>query len=233
MEHTLSNATTTSPAPSSPSTTVTTPEQSPGADDDIWDTSSDHHDIPRASGGGGDDGEHDAGGRSILSDVPSVRRQHMTDGYREGLAVGKANVMQAGFDAGYPFGVEVGLRAGTVLGALEGVIAGLRKKSTTANITADSGVGVGVGVDGGDDVAKDSAFLKDLYERASRELSISEIMRGMDDEKIDRMGQSQLQGDAKEGHGLPPEIEEALKRWEELVLGCLSAKTRRGEQSND
>src|SRR6201999_3459554 len=62
---------------------------------------------------------------TILSDLPALRRQHMTDGYREGLSVGKARVMQSGFDAGYPLGVEVGLRVGNVLGVLEGVLAAL------------------------------------------------------------------------------------------------------------
>ncbi|RMZ80088.1 hypothetical protein DV737_g3140, partial [Chaetothyriales sp. CBS 132003] len=59
----------------------------------------------------------------LLSDLPSIRRQHMTDGYREGLAVGKAQVMQAGFDAGFAVGVALGLRAGRVMGVLEGVAA--------------------------------------------------------------------------------------------------------------
>ncbi|RMZ82594.1 hypothetical protein DV738_g1572, partial [Chaetothyriales sp. CBS 135597] len=36
----------------------------------------------------------------------------MTEGYREGLAVGKAQVIQAGFDAGFGIGVELGARAG-------------------------------------------------------------------------------------------------------------------------
>ncbi|KAK5035370.1 Essential protein Yae1, N terminal [Exophiala sideris] len=224
----MSNATTQSPAPSSPSTTVTTPEQSPGADEDIWDTSSDHHDIPDVGvAGDREQGLSGSGGRSILSDVPSVRRQHMTDGYREGLSVGKASVMQAGFDAGYPFGVEAGLRVGTVLGVLEGVIAGVRKNITTTTVTANGG---------GDAVAdvafaKDGAFLKDLYDRASRELSISELMKGMDDEKIDRMGQPHSQGQETGAQGLPREIEEVLVRWEEVVLGCVGSKTNRYEQS--
>lgn len=121
---------------------MTTPEQSPGLDEDIWDTSSDHgHDVqllggqqdPLAAGEG--DGDEDTlvvehgPGQRILSDVPSLRRQHMTAGYREGLSVGKARVMQAGFDHGYPFGVEIGMRVGTVLGVLEGLVAAVSSSS--------------------------------------------------------------------------------------------------------
>lgn len=55
----------------------------------------------------------------LLSDIPSIKRQHMTDGYREGLSVGKAQVMQRGFDEGYSIGVQIGLRVGPILGVLE------------------------------------------------------------------------------------------------------------------
>ncbi|EXJ85561.1 hypothetical protein A1O1_05925 [Capronia coronata CBS 617.96] len=158
------------PPASSPSTTVTTPEQSPGADDDIWDTSSDYHDQgfdnsshhQDASDGGeadrdrGDYGSAENGNGNpnatgirprrgeILSDVPSLRRQHMTDGYREGLSVGKARVMQAGFDAGYPYGVEIGLRVGRLLGVLEGIVSAATSAATTPTTTASMSSNVGV-----------------------------------------------------------------------------------------
>ncbi|KAL2426086.1 hypothetical protein ABEF95_010744 [Exophiala dermatitidis] len=140
-------------ASSAASTTVTTPEQSPGADDDIWDISSEYHDDAQHqqqqlhrtnslshNGHGdtpGDDGPRPQRGE-ILSDIPSLRRQHMTDGYREGLAVGKARVMQAGFDAGYPFGVEIGLRVGKVLGVLEGIVAAVSAAGGGATSTSSS-----------------------------------------------------------------------------------------------
>lgn len=87
-------------------------------------------------------------GGEILSDIPSLRRQHMTDGYREGLAVGKARIMQAGFDAGYPFGVEIGLRVGQVLGVLEGIVSAATS-STRTNTPADTGHGTTGGGKGG------------------------------------------------------------------------------------
>ncbi|EXJ92508.1 hypothetical protein A1O3_01060 [Capronia epimyces CBS 606.96] len=158
-----------SPPGSSASTTVTTPEQSPGADDDIWDTSSDYHDHDAHAHAHNGDVGHDGDGGSqfgldpnssaitprppraqILSDIPSLRRQHMTDGYREGLGVGKARVMQAGFDAGYPFGVEIGMRVGQILGVLEGVVSAATATSTTSTTTStNSGRGANVGRRGG------------------------------------------------------------------------------------
>jgi hypothetical protein len=59
----------------------------------------------------------------VLSDLPAMKRQHMNDGYREGLTASKAKVMQAGFDEGYPIGVQIAMRAGPILGMLEGYLA--------------------------------------------------------------------------------------------------------------
>ncbi|KIW35099.1 uncharacterized protein PV07_01817 [Cladophialophora immunda] len=213
---------------SSPDTTMTTPEQSPGADDDIWDTSSDHeHATDAAPGGFASEAQlpTDASGQEhpptasrrivrrevILSDVPSLRRQHMTDGYREGLSVGKARVMQRGFDAGYPLGVEVGLRVGQVLGVLEGVVSALTTKPRSGGKMADAGSSSSTvptvttpslprrieeplhGVVGRDEPQgsisrgkrdEDLAFVQNLYARAQRQLKISELLKFMDDEKI-------------------------------------------------
>ncbi|KAK5223601.1 Essential protein Yae1, N terminal [Exophiala xenobiotica] len=283
--HTTNNS---SPA----STTVTTPDQSPGADDDIWDTSSDHdHDQPAGlllhpQHGGGGEGVGEltvpVGRREILSDLPQLRRQHMTDGYREGLAVGKASVMQDGFDAGYPFGVEIGLRVGVVLGVLEGVVEGLRKASrttttttttaatasanntTTTTTTATSKKNV-ASVEGGSsnggggrttdtrrtndddgiDACKgkgkaavavpDIKFVEQLYEQAKRQLKVSELLKGLDDEMVDRMGRANLDpgtgtngerpGSNETSSSLPTAIEETIARWEDMVLGSLAARS--------
>lgn len=76
----------------------------------------------------------------VLSDLPAMKRQHMTDGYREGLSTGKARVMQDGFDEGYPIGMQIAMRVGPVLGVLEAylacksidVIPGMRQKVKSA-----------------------------------------------------------------------------------------------------
>lgn len=99
---------------SSPAEVPTSPEVA-SADDNIW--ASDHENNPATSSQGQPQAE------DLLSDLPTVKRQHMTDGYREGLSVGKARVMQKGFDNGYPIGVMIALRAGKVLGCIEGILA--------------------------------------------------------------------------------------------------------------
>jgi len=214
----------------------------------------------------------------------------MTDGYREGLAVGKASVMQEGFDAGYPFGVEIGLRVGVVLGVLEGIVEGLRKPSppsTTpassssissssaevrrsasdrtnatmmANTTTTWKKNLAAAVDGGsssgrttdtgrtDDGAGKAAvpdikFVEQLYEQAKRQLKVSELLKGLDDETVDRMGRVNSPSDPGTDGGerpgtndentqsrlLPSAIEETVARWEDMVLGSLAARTAQAE----
>ncbi|KAL1968122.1 hypothetical protein VTN77DRAFT_2253 [Rasamsonia byssochlamydoides] len=62
------------------------------------------------------------------SDLPSLRRQHVTAGYRDGVSFSKSQHVQRGFDAGFPVGAQFGLRVGTVLGILEGVLKGLETR---------------------------------------------------------------------------------------------------------
>ncbi|KAK3700400.1 Essential protein Yae1, N terminal [Vermiconidia calcicola] len=57
------------------------------------------------------------------SDIPRLRTQHTTAGYRDGLSTSKESHVQAGFDEGYALGAELGLRGGWVLGVLEGLAA--------------------------------------------------------------------------------------------------------------
>ncbi|RAL12198.1 Yae1 family protein [Aspergillus homomorphus CBS 101889] len=100
------------------------------------------------------------------SDLPSLRRQHVTAGYRDGLAASKSTQVQSGFDAGFPVGAQLGMRVGTVLGILEGAIRGLevprkvvRKggsssssaSSPSANVNAKGGV---AGTRGNDTLGK-------------------------------------------------------------------------------
>jgi len=138
-------------SPASPATNVTTPEQSPGNDEDIWD-----------DGGGNADDTSAQHQREMLSDLPTIRRQHMTDGYREGLAVGKAKVIQEGFDQGYPIGVEIGLRVGSILGILEGYLS-----SKSISLVPEMKEGV-----------------QKVYTQAQSELAIPQLLKGLDDETV-------------------------------------------------
>ncbi|KAK5111903.1 hypothetical protein LTR62_004635 [Meristemomyces frigidus] len=56
------------------------------------------------------------------SDIPRLRSTHITNGYRDGIAKGKEQEMQVGFDEGYQLGAELGLLAGFYLGVLEGFV---------------------------------------------------------------------------------------------------------------
>ena len=58
-----------------------------------------------------------------ISDIPRLRSIHITSGYRDGIATGKMQSVQAGFDEGYSLGAVLGLKAGWILGVLEGLIA--------------------------------------------------------------------------------------------------------------
>ncbi|KAK5276080.1 Essential protein Yae1, N terminal, partial [Exophiala xenobiotica] len=100
--------------------------------------------------------------------------------------------------------------------------------------------------DDGDDAGKgkgkaavavpDIKFVEQLYEQAKRQLKVSELLKGLDDEMVDRMGRANLDpgtGTNGERPGsnetssslLPTAIEETIARWEDMVLGSLAART--------
>jgi hypothetical protein len=128
-----------SPDAESPATAVTSPSVDENENEDIW----------------GD-------GEDVLSDLPLRKRQQMTDGYREGLSIGKARVMQNGFDQGYPIGVQIGLRVGPIMGVLEAYLA---SKSTDA-------------------VLGMREMVKTTYATAVEALSIAELLKNSNEEKL-------------------------------------------------
>ena len=136
-------------------TTITTPEiESTSPNDDIW-ASDDEHDIAAPT--------ETRSNETLLSELPTVKRQHMTDGYREGLSIGKAIVMQNGFDAGYPIGMAIALRVGKILGCIEGVLA-------SKDLDED---------------AKVSA--RRLLEKAKQELAIGTLLKDISDQDAMQM----------------------------------------------
>lgn len=187
-------------------------------------TTDDNNNNNDNGGGGGIETNRRPQQRQILSEVPQLRRQHVTDGYREGLSVGKANVMQRGFDSGYPFGVEIGSRVGKVFGVLEGILEGLghndnnNNKKTWAQKRSDrkgaedksEGERINLQTEI-ETVVKDDTVIRNvcplepegspfmtvqkLYEEAKVELKISELMKNLDDSMLDRMGQFDVDED--------------------------------------
>lgn len=73
------------------------------------------------SNGGGDAAPTPGAQYAERSDVRRLRSIHVTNGYREGIAVSKEKHIQAGFDEGYSLGGEIGVKAGFYLGVLEGI----------------------------------------------------------------------------------------------------------------
>ncbi|KAJ5613683.1 hypothetical protein N7528_007337 [Penicillium herquei] len=76
------------------------------------------------------------------SDLPSLRRQHVTAGYRDGISVSKGERVQDGFDAGFPVGAQLGMRAGTIIGILEGISRGLEDRSASSVVKKPTARGV-------------------------------------------------------------------------------------------
>ncbi|KAI2786491.1 Protein yae1 [Penicillium oxalicum] len=73
------------------------------------------------------------------SDLPSLRRQHVTAGYRDGVSIAKGEHVQRGFDTGFPVGAQLGMRAGTILGILEGILKGLDDRSASGVVKKPAG----------------------------------------------------------------------------------------------
>lgn len=67
------------------------------------------------------------------SDIPRLRRIHVTNGYREGISWSKDQALQPGFDEAYPLGAILGLRVGYLLGMLEGLCSAHRSGKPQAN----------------------------------------------------------------------------------------------------
>ncbi|KAI9759217.1 MAG: Essential protein Yae1, N terminal [Chaenotheca gracillima] len=83
-------------------------------DDDVFSTS-------RSPSPSRSEESHTITGFSEPSDIPRLRSQHSTVGYREGISVAKAGGVQEGFDEGYSLGAAMGMRVGFLQAALVGL----------------------------------------------------------------------------------------------------------------
>lgn len=86
----------------------------------VLSASEDQHE--RTSNGRSGGGDH--------SDIPRLRSLHITNGYREGIALSKESHIQAGFDEGFTLGGEIGQRVGYLLGVLEGISKAVKDDAT-------------------------------------------------------------------------------------------------------
>ncbi|KAM5430804.1 Essential protein Yae1, N terminal [Microsporum canis] len=141
---------------------------------------------------------------SVLSDLPSLRRQHATAGYRDGVAAAKGEHVQRGFDRGFPIGAELGIRVGVVLGVLEGLVKALSGGAATAAVA-----------DGEQSASLDS--VKTLYEAAKKELAIERVFSL---ETKDRDAEKKAAEDVDEDDPcvrLGQVGDTAVTRWEDRV----------------
>ncbi|KAJ5816318.1 hypothetical protein N7447_008551 [Penicillium robsamsonii] len=127
------------------------------------------------------------------SDLPGLRRQHVTAGYRDGTSASKGAHVQDGFDGGFPVGAQLGMRAGTILGIMEGLLRGFEersgpgvvKKPTVRAGHSATGSGPTKRDDGGDSEIAESRRQKReqirvLYETALKELDVQAVFAGAD-----------------------------------------------------
>ncbi|KAJ5154639.1 uncharacterized protein N7500_010078 [Penicillium coprophilum] len=129
------------------------------------------------------------------SDLPSLRRQHVTAGYRDGTSASKGAHVQEGFDAGFPVGAQLGMRAGTVLGIMEGLLRGLEERSgpgavkkpavRAGHLDTASGSGSTKTDDSGKiEIAElrrqKREQIRVLYEAALKELDVQAVFAGAD-----------------------------------------------------
>lgn len=169
------------------------------------------------------------------SDLPSLRRQHVTAGYRDGITTSKGQYVQDGFDAGFPVGGQLGIRAGTVLGILEGVLRGYESRATSA-VVKKQGPSGARGGNGKTESEEEVALRRDqrervlkVYQRALKELEVQAVF-GVLEETGDREKAEEML--KRKGDGVVAKWEERARvaHWEEN-MEALEMKERSGEQS--
>ncbi|RAH65146.1 Yae1 family protein [Aspergillus aculeatinus CBS 121060] len=206
--------------------------------DDIF-GSSPPHDAPDHHQNHTHTHTHTPAPASEPSDLPSLRRQHVTAGYRDGLAAAKSTQVQSGFDAGFPVGAQLGMRVGTILGILEGAIRGLEEPTRKGVRKVGAGGSAAASRPGGAVGRKDTpatsndkgetprerkrAELLGLYRRAVRELDIRKVFEG-----VGGVSAEDLPGQAGTGKQtelpetkLARKAEEVISAWERRVQVAL------------
>jgi hypothetical protein len=156
--------------------------------------------------------------QSEPSDLPALRRQHVTAGYRDGISASKAENVQEGFDGGYPVGTQFGLRVGTILGILEGVIKGLQGRDSAGPVKKRATPGTKKQTNENTETEEEKAVrneriqkIKKLYTTAVKELDVEALFGGL---KVDEEDKT---GDQKPETRMKDKAEPVLAKWEKLV----------------
>ncbi|PYI02338.1 hypothetical protein BO78DRAFT_377269 [Aspergillus sclerotiicarbonarius CBS 121057] len=173
------------------------------------------------------------------SDLPSLRRQHVTAGYRDGIEASKSTHVQSGFDAGFPIGAQLGMRAGTILGILEGVLRGYDSQAVikkpvgrkAAPGTDRTGNEHGISSDTETRNAKRAQLLA-LYQQAITELDVRRVFEGISEGELvskDEKAEGRL---GRQGEGVVGAWEGrvGVPRWEENMDALEMKETGAGEK---
>ncbi|EKV21156.1 hypothetical protein PDIP_09820 [Penicillium digitatum Pd1] len=207
-------------SPSSPATTMS--QDYPAVDnnslDDIFGSSPPHEDILNAPLPSTTNPMNPA----EPSDLPSLRRQHVTAGYRDGTSASKGAHVQEGFDGGFPVGAQLGMRAGTVLGIMEGLLRGFEERSGPGVVkkpVVRAGLSAATSTrtdgSGNTEVAElrrqKREQLRTLYETAVQELDVQAVFASADG------GAAEVAPRAEDGEEERAEIQ--LGRKGDIVVG--------------
>jgi hypothetical protein len=165
------------------------------------------------------------------SELPSLRRQHVTAGYRDGISASKAEHVQRGFDAGFPIGAQLGMRAGTILGILEGLVRGYESRAGSA-VIRKPGVKAGSTASASNEELEEARRVKReqvlaLYKQAVKELGVQAVFAGLEEGKDGEKPEGQL---LKKGDKAlsPWEGKVSVAAWEENAMDTLEAKSENG-----
>lgn len=169
------------------------------------------------------------------SDLPSLRRQHVTAGYREGITTSKGQYVQDGFDAGFPVGAQLGVRAGTVLGVLEGVLRGYESRAASAVVKKQAPSSAGAGAAGSSKESEEQVALRreqrervlKIYQRALKEFEVQSVFGVLEDTGDREKPEEML---ARKGNGVISALEDRMHvaHWEEN-MDALEMKEKKKE----
>lgn len=179
------------------------------------------------------------------SDLPSLRRQHVTAGYRDGISTSKGQHVQRGFDAGFSVGAQLGMRAGTILGVLEGIARGLEDRSGSGVVKKPvRGAGAGTGlssprgeghtVDGDDSRRILREEVRKIYADAVKALDVRAVFAGFEAGQKGRESEAAEVLLGRKGEVVVAEWERkvSVPRWEEN-MEALEMKEKGPEKGDE
>ncbi|RHZ50192.1 Yae1 family protein [Aspergillus thermomutatus] len=155
------------------------------------------------------------------SDLPSLRRQHVTAGYRDGVSAAKGEHVQHGFDAGFPIGAQLGMRAGTVIGIIEGLLRGFESRAASRAVKKPLQRRDGPSTEQGTEAdeaarqAKREQLLR-LYQKAVKELDVRSVFAGLDGTFVSEEGSTRKnEGQEKPEVVLRRKGDAVISQWED------------------